>query len=515
MQLNLILKIAVLLYLCAVPAGAISGQRVPTKQDELIAPEQARSDLQAMYAGLRSAHVDLYAFTSKARMDQAYRETLRRLTMPMARRDLALRLQTFAATARMGHTRIEPSSEAWQAYRDAGGKAFPLLIRVLNDRVYVGRNLSGLSAIAAGDELLRLDGRPIKEWLVSSMRHLPAETPYMAHSFMEQRFSELLWQEIGARPSFRLQLRRGSRVADVAVPALTRVEMDAFGAALPPGLVLDWRREARVQGRVGYLRPGPFFNPAATSDAAMYDDGGFRRFIDEAFTSFIAADVKSVLIDIRSNPGGDNSFSDHMVAWFADRPFRFVSTFKVRVSPEATAANRARLDHDPTNAISRKYAQLYARARPGEFVDFEIPEARPRQGRRFTGAVYLLIDRHSYSNAAALAAMVQDYGFATVLGEPTSELVSGSTAMEMFTLPASGLKVTFTKARFVRPSGDPRPSGVVPDVLIPSPVVQTPADEVLQAAFDVVARRSSEPRGGEDAKSRSPIRQVGSRRKIR
>jgi C-terminal processing protease CtpA/Prc len=87
--------------------------------------------------------------------------------------------------------------------------------------------------------------------------------------------------------------------------------------------------------------------------------------------------------------------------------------------------------------------------------------------------------------------MVQDYGFATVLGEPTSDLVSGTAGMEMFALPASGLKATFTKARFVRPSGDPRPSGVVPDVRLPSPVVQTPADEVLQAALDRVRQRQT------------------------
>jgi hypothetical protein len=218
---------------------------------------------------------------------------------------------------------------------------------------------------------------------------------------------------------------------------------------------------------------------------------GYRQFIDDAFASFIAAGVPSVLIGVRANPGGDNSFSDHMVAWFATRPFRFVSKFEVRVRPEAIAANRDRLEQDPGNAISRKFAELYAGSRAGALVNFAIPEVRPREGQRFAGAVYLLVDRKSYSNTAALAAMVQDYKFATVLGEPTSELVSGTAGKEMFTLPASGLKATFTKARVVRPNGDPRPAGVVPDVVLPSPVVQTPADEVLQAALRIVRQRSA------------------------
>ncbi len=489
-RLGLVLGVATSLCVGATPAGTAFGQPAPSGPRAVIAPDRARSDLTAMYAGLQSAHVDLYAFTPKAQLDRAYRTTLRELDRPLTRGELALRLQTFAAKVRSGHTRIEPAGEAWRAYRDAGGKAFPLVVRVVGERVYVARNLSGLSTIAHGDELLQLNGRPIGEWVARATRHVSAETPYMARSFLEYRFGELLWQEVGAVPSFALRLRRRGQALGVRVPALTSAQMDAFGAALPPGLVLDWRRTARVEGRVGYLRPGPFFNPEAKSEATMYLDGGFRQFIDDAFASFISADVPSVLIDVRANPGGDNSFSDHMVAWFATRPFRFVSKFEVRVSPEAIAANRDRLEQDPGNAISRKFAELYAGARPGALVNFEIPEVRPREGPRFAGAVYLLVDRKSYSNTAALAAMVQDYKFATVLGEPTSELVSGTAGMEMFTLPASGLKATFTKARFVRPNGDPRPSGVVPDVVLPSPVVQTPADEVLQAALRIVRQRS-------------------------
>lgn len=33
---------------------------------------------------------------------------------------------------------------------------------------------------------------------------------------------------------------------------------------------------------------------------------------------------------LRDNPGGDNSFSDRMVAWFASRPFRFSDEFSIR-----------------------------------------------------------------------------------------------------------------------------------------------------------------------------------------
>ena len=44
-------------------------------------------------------------------------------------------------------------------------------------------------------------------------------------------------------------------------------------------------------------------------------------------------------------------------------------------------------------------------------------------------------------------------------------------------------------ARIVRPNGDLRARGVTPDIAIPIPAVETPADEVLQRAV-VIARES-------------------------
>jgi C-terminal processing protease CtpA/Prc len=204
--------------------------------------------------------------------------------------------------------------------------------------------------------------------------------------------------------------------------------------------------------------------------------------------------VDRLIIDLRANPGGDNLFSDMMIAWFADKPFRFFSQFKVRVSPESTKANADRIRNDAAAAgpVSRQYAEMYAKARPGEIVDFEMPLAQPRKDERFRGKVFLLIDRQSYSNTVAVAALVQDYKFGTVLGEETSDMATTYGAMEKFTLPKTGIVVCYPKAHIIRPNGDLRSRGVTPDIAIPIPAVETPADEVLQRA--VVIARESQPR---------------------
>ena len=58
-----------------------------------------------------------------------------------------------------------------------------------------------------------------------------------------------------------------------------------------------------------------------------------------------------------------------------------------------------------TQGISAKFAAAYAKHRIGEVFSFEMPVAAPRADVRFTGKVYLLVNRHSYSNTVQVAAL--------------------------------------------------------------------------------------------------------------
>lgn len=179
-----------------------------------------------------------------------------------------------------------------------------------------------------------------------------------------------------------------------------------------------------------------------------------------------------------------------MVGWFADRPFGFASSFRIRVSAQAIASNQQRIaaaPDDPRNP-SRRFAAAYARARLGDAIAFDVPAASPHPAPRFTGRVYLLINRRSFSNAVAVAALVQDHKLGTILGEETADLATTYGAMETFTLAHSRLVVGFPKAYIVRPSGELTPRGVVPDIAIETPIIETVDDPVLQRALAIASQ---------------------------
>jgi hypothetical protein len=473
-------------------AMASSAAQPPAEQS-VFTPEELRADFAQMYQGLKLAHFDLYAFTPQRELDRRYAQLLGKIARPMSRFEAKILFELFAANVRMGHTRIDSPTADWNAYRKSGGKGFPLEIRIVDGRTYVAKNLAGVDAVRPGDEITRLNGQSMQQWLRRTETHVSAETDYMAHSLMEYDFAIYLWVELGAVDAFEIVTRHaGSPAREMRLPARTLAEMEAARLLQPAALDLESPlRDAKLlDGGIAYLRPGPFYNVEAKTGADEWDVSGFRQFIDHAFDEFLQAGASRLIIDLRGNPGGDSLFSDVMVAWFADRPFRFASQFKIKVSTATIAANTARIEHDAAAAgpVSREFADLYAQHRIGDVADFTIPLTPPRAGSRFAGKVFVLIDRQTYSNSVAVAALVQDYRFGIIVGESTSDMATTYGAMEQFALGSTGLEVGYPKARIVRPNGDLRSRGVTPDIAIRVPIVQVPRDEVLQQAI-AIARR--------------------------
>ncbi|MDX1998512.1 MAG: S41 family peptidase [Thermoanaerobaculia bacterium] len=453
--------------------------------------EVVRADFAELYDRLRESHFDLYARRPKSEYDALYAEMQRGFDRALELPAVQQAFQRFVAFGRVAHARIDEAGSAYEAFRAGGGKALALRIRVVAGKTYVVRNLSGNERIAAGDELIALDGQPLAEVLDRLGRHVSADNDYLRDTLFEMRFPALVWQEWGERASFRVTIGKpdGTRF-DTEVLARSRAEAQAFDGQQPAALELDWsRREAKLlPDGVAYLRPGPFYDDAPEA-ANPWDPTSFVRFLDDAFERFLAAGATRLLIDLRDNPGGDNSFSDPMVAWFADEPFGFTKEFRIKVSRATTESNAKRLPQSPPGSITHQFDAAYRAHQPGETFVFDLPAAAPRPGKRFTGRVYLLVNRHSYSNTATVAALAQDYGFAQILGEETSDLATTYGAMESFELSRTGITVGYPKARILRPSGKLDDRGVVPDVAIPTPVVETPDDPVLERALAIVRKK--------------------------
>jgi len=455
---------------------------------------EVQAEFDELYQRLESAHFNLYARRSKQEYRARFDRMRSQFDRPLTVAEIHSQFQSFVAYGKVAHARIDGLQGAFSHYRQQGGKALPVSVRVVADAMYIQDNYSGLGTLSPGDELLSLNGTPVAALLEKAATQLSADNDYMMQGLVELWFPALMWQQFGAMDRFTLVLRRdGGKPFVLSVPARTRPESMATAATQTSLLELDWdKREARildpVEAGIGYLRPGPFYNnePNATD---VWDARPFIAFLDRAFNQFQSGGVKTLVIDLRDNPGGDNSFSDVMVSWFASKPYRFCSAFHIKVSDATSESNRKRVatSTDGSGDASRQFAALYQRHKHGDIVDYQFPLVQPRTGSRFAGKVFLLINRRSYSNTVMVAALAQDYGFATIVGEETSDLATTYGAMEQFSLSRTGLTVGYPKAHIIRPNGSTDARGVIPDLSIKTPVLESVDDPVLKETLRLIA----------------------------
>jgi hypothetical protein len=454
--------------------------------EDMLTAEEVQADFDALYQGLREAHYDVYARRPKDEYDALYAEMREELDRPMSVAEASIIFHRFAAYGNIAHSRIDMPGELFGAYRANGGKALPLYPKVNDGRVYIAESYA-LEA-PSGAEILEIEDEPWSVWWDRLIRNEAADNDYLAGTRLEWVMPRLLWTELGPVDEVSLTLRDNGETRTVSVPTIDAETMQARSAEMATDFFVHdgATRDAKMlEDGIAYLKPGVFYGLEDPENP--WDNTAFRTFIDASFESFIEADARALIIDIRQNPGGDNSFSDIMVSWFADEPYRFASEFLIRSSAQSEASNAARIALNPESAkgVSGLFAEAYAETPYGETFPFEIPFSRPREGQRFEGPVFLLIDRHSYSNSVAVAATVQDYRFGTVIGEETSDLATSYGAMEQFSLPHSKIEVGYPKALIIRPSGDLSPKGVTPDVAIDAPIFAF-EDIVLRKTIDHV-----------------------------
>lgn len=482
-RLLLVLPLIVLVTVLLTASHCYANAPASGDTAKVYSAEQLRQDFQQLYQDLQRGSYDLFAHIAKDALDQSFQRYLAEINKPMTELQAHKHFMQFVALAQIAHTRIDFPTAQYREFLKAGGKTLPFTFRIDGDEVRVASYFGAATQVQPDDRLLSINGIPITEFLPVLQRYLAADNVQLLAGLTGEQIAPLLWLHEGERPAYTLilQRRHSDETYVLQQATLTHSEQTQHASAVNADSAAgnnenttssgsDEPRQHRIlANNIGYLQPGPFYNVYATTDAQIWDTTEFHRFIDEAFSAFVNANVAAVIIDLRNNPGGTNSFSDHMLAWFADQPFRFASDFRVRVSELSRAANRARMPaNGPADAITLQLEQFYDGHQQGEVFSFPLNNTKPHdKPRNIAGSgvkVLLLINRYSYSNAVSVAAIAQDYHFASVIGEPTADLATTYGAMETFTLQHTGIVVGYPKALIIRPNGDTRAAGVVPDI---------------------------------------------------
>jgi C-terminal processing protease CtpA/Prc len=481
----------ILIFLFSHPITTSGAESPPSSEPALYSAEAVREDFAFLYLTLEASIYDLFLNTSKTDYDRAFEQVMESITGPMTYLEVSRLVRPFVVLAGFSHCTSYFPSEAHKQFHQNGGRFIPFEISFWQGKVLIRANWSDNRKLEAGDEILAVNNTDIKQLLDKIYAYKQGENSYVKKALMETRsLRNLWWFAFGEFSSGTVRIRKpdGQQVT-TKVEGLTLEQLEKRSQANKPPSVMKSGRTFEFIDDVAYLRPGEFLN-AGTDDISdiskheTFNNEEFLGFIESAFTEIADRQPRHLILDLRGNYGGDNSFSDPMIAYFADKPFRIASKFSVRTS-QVTKAFWKDVDIPELTAMKHKIMTL----EDGTRFEIELSTVQPRNDDlAFNGEVITLVNRFSFSNAAAVAAIVQDYDFGIIMGEETGDTPSSCGAIHTFELPNTGLGIVYPKGCMVRPSGDPSLRGVIPDHVV-SDNPFTKEDEILDAALQLAQKQ--------------------------
>ncbi|MDC8831990.1 S41 family peptidase [Alteromonas gilva] len=435
--------------------------------------QQVIEDLDTLYHALIDTHYKPFAYVSPQVFESKYTAIRRNLNdTSYSLLDTTRHFQQLVATLNNGHTEIDFPAAAYIQYAQAGGRLFPIDIAFENGTARVRANYSNDKSIRIGAEVLSINGRNMSAILADIHPLISAERAYFKNTKLEvYSFPRYYWYAFGEQSQFDIRLQTADKITRHSVSSIAVIE----GFETKKDEILDAQMELSFFAQAAYLNPGSFSG----------DQQAYKDFIDNAFTRINKAAKPNLIIDLRNNSGGNDAFSDYLVSYIADKPFKWHKEFTLRTSALLKADTHRHRD------LSQPYWRSIIEHEDGERYEFDFkPHAPAPENQRFSGDVYVLVNRQSHSQASVTAAQIQDYGWATIVGEETGDYPSLYASQFQFTLPHTAIVVKIAKGHIVRVNGSTAEQGVIPDIAIKDYLLDD-TDEILSGLLTQLSANPS------------------------
>jgi len=411
----------------------------PALAQPLLTAAALQDDLRSLRRAIDTTHPDVHAFADAAALDAAFGWVDAQLRVPMDR-DAAWRVfatlnPVFADT----HvTVLSPDARGQTlAWLKAGAGLFPFEVQVhAAGDVEVLADLGGAPGRFAGQRILRIDGKPIEAIASTLLARTSGDTAAFARANLSRRWWWFYWKTFGAPQQFEIELQPGG--GDKRT-----VRVAASNSA--PAWLLD--TDPANFDRAFSLRPladGVALLTVNTFD--WPDKTRFHAFMRGVFTQLRETKTSTLVIDIRNNGGGDDElWKEGLLRYIADKPYRHGSAFLLKV-----IEGRQRDGQKVGDVVQ------------GQIQGWVQPAAE--EPLRFRGKTVVVAGRNTYSSAVLFSNVVQDFGFARLVGVGGHARTRQTGGTQVHTLPNSGLQIVVPRFILDRPSGAREPPLLTPDI---------------------------------------------------
>lgn len=480
--------------------------------------EKLKSDVDYLYKRLQKLHPRLDWYISKKDLDYKFDSLKSVISAPMTSNDFYLKLSPVVASIKQGHLRVyQLNKKTDDKSSPLNPESFPLSrfdFERFANKLYIVKNNSEYDSIKPGTELVSVNNVSPGE-LIAKYIHTFSSDGFNK-TFISRRsgrdFPNFFYYQNGLTDSVLCELKFNDTLKTVCLKPQKANAPSKKGNTPEPTKINKEQHKKEVEKRDEqgydvkrkmYSKNLSFIDPdssIAVLKVIDFSNGRYKRFYSNAFKRLDSLGTKSLILDLRDNPGGNLQDAMDLYSYLADSDFVFIDRSEVtsRSSILHTSYFKGNtlfikailLVFVPLKLVSmgmtmskvEKEGKRYYFPFPGTGITHPKPN-------RFKGRLYVLINGGSFSAACILSSNLKGSGRAVFVGEETGGAFNGTVAGKMtsLTLPESGLRTTFGLAlikTYYRSVREGR--GILPDIRV-KPTLEdriTGKDPELNCALD-------------------------------
>lgn len=432
---------------CFLLAGfCVKGQGQSSAAPKL-SPAEMKEDVAFLEGQLFRVHANPFTELSRAQYEQLFDSIAARCVDSLSPAAFRRLLQPAMAFLSDEHAHMSMPVTAIAADFGERPLFLPFTLTQREGRYFIDRRLPGTDSVYPDQALTHINGLPIS--------FLVARCALYNYGFPDQRVANAL-RDFG-------YLFGWARTDTAAVCTLRFANQAAFpvrGVTFQawqnktglgqPAAVCTQDLAYKAYGRTGYIQACSF---NIHSNAEM---DSLRTVIAGIFRQASADGVRTLVIDISQNAGGNSEVGDALIGYITARPYRDYQCNWKR-SDEYLKLLQSWGFHD----------DAYASQPPGKVLHQESGMISPSPDihDRFNGKVYIVIGNGTFSSAIQFATVIKDNHIATLVGETPQEGHPNHFGEQYsVNLPHSGIAVRFGVKEWIRPAGKTGRNVLEPDI---------------------------------------------------
>ncbi|HEV2354129.1 MAG TPA: S41 family peptidase [Puia sp.] len=475
-------------FICCLPCLILLSCGISRKDfqpDRKYSPAQLQTDYRVFRGTLEAWHPSLYWYTPKDSMDRYFDEGYAALKDSMTEPEFRKLLSFVIARVRCGHTSIEPSKSYAHYLDTARLRQFPLILKFWADTMVVISDLNRHDPVLKrGTLIYSIDGRTARQltdtifpYLVTDGYNRTGKYQYLSSglhfsSWYKDLFGEDSVYHIRYRDTSGAEREEDAPLydprADTVRWSLGRELMPGTGQKRPG--VPRRTRPSRRRRKARELLFTRTLDVDTASHSAFLTLNTFEHgyhlkpFFRATFRTLREKKVKNLVIDVRTNGGGDAGISTMLTRYLINRKFKIAdSLYTIRRFSRYDSYIQHGLIYDMLSYFtSRRRSDGFY-----HFRHFERHYYSPVARDHFDGQIYILTGGYSFSATCLFAGALKGQSNVTLVGEETGGGYYGNTAWMIpdVTLPVTGVRFRLPRYRLVVDSHRVKDGrGVMPDV---------------------------------------------------